>query len=98
MTEIELKFQVPEASRSAVRRAVATQGARVTRLQAVYFDTPDRRLATAGIAVRLRLEGDHWVQTAKAGDPHAMVRHEHNVRVPGSPDGEPPALDLARHE
>lgn len=98
MTEIELKFQVPDASRSALQRAVATKGAHLTRLQAVYFDTPDRRLAAAGIAVRMRLEGDHWVQTAKAGDPHAMVRHEHNVPVSGAPDGEPPALDLARHD
>lgn len=98
MTEIELKFQVPEASRGAVLRAVATKGAQRTRLQALYFDTPDRRLAAAGIAVRMRLEGDHWVQTAKAGDPHAMVRHEHNVPVAAGLNGEPPALDLSRHD
>jgi inorganic triphosphatase YgiF len=98
MTEIELKFQVPPDARAAVSRAAASGRAGQTRLQAVYFDTPDRRLAAAGIAVRLRLEGTQWVQTAKAGDPHAMQRHEHNVPVEGAPDGPPPDLDLTRHD
>lgn len=98
MTEIELKFQVPDAARPALHRAVDTDGAHHTRLQAVYFDTPDRRLAAAGIGLRLRLEGDRWVQTVKAGDPHAMVRHEHNVPVAGASEGPPPPLDLSRHD
>jgi inorganic triphosphatase YgiF len=96
--EIELKFQIPDRARAAVRRAVSTAKAEQTRLQAVYFDTADRRLAAAGIAVRLRLEGTQWVQTAKAGDPHAMQRHEHNVPVDAPPNGEPPALELSRHD
>jgi len=45
MTEIELKLQVPAAALAAVEHAVATPAAVRTRLQAVYFDTPDRRLA-----------------------------------------------------
>ena len=98
MIEIELKFQVPAEARDAVGRAMASGRSGRTRLRAVYFDTPDRRLAAAGIAVRLRLEGSQWVQTAKAGDPHGMQRHEHNVPVDGAPDGPPPALVLARHE
>lgn len=98
MIEIELKFQVPPEARDAVGQAMASGRSGRTRLQAVYFDTPDRRLAAAGIAVRLRLEGSAWVQTAKAGDPHGMRRHEHNVPVDGAADGPPPALDLARHD
>ena len=98
MTEIELKFQVPPDARAAVSKAVESGRAGQTRLQAVYFDSPDRRLAAAGVAVRLRLEGTHWVQTAKAGGAHAMQRHEHNVPVDGAPDGPPPALDLTRHD
>lgn len=97
MIEIELKFQVPPAARDAVAKAMASGRSERTRLQAVYFDTPDRRLAAAGAAVRLRLEGSRWVQTAKAGDPHGMQRHEHNAPVEGAADGPPPALDLARH-
>ncbi len=98
MTEIELKFQIPPDAQAAVAKAMASGRAGRTRLQAVYFDTPDRRLAAAGIAVRLRLEGTQWVQTAKAGDPHAMQRHEHNVPVEGAADGPPPTLELARHD
>lgn len=98
MIEIELKFQVPVAAREAVARAMASGRSERTRLQAVYFDTPDRRLAAAGAAVRLRLEGARWVQTAKAGDPHGMQRHEHNAPVDGAADGPPPTLDLARHQ
>jgi len=98
MIEIELKFQVPAAARDAVAKAMASGRSERTRLQAVYYDTPDRRLAAASAAVRLRLEGSRWVQTAKAGDPHGMQRHEHNAPVDGAADGPPPALDLARHQ
>ncbi len=57
MTEIELKFQVPDASRSAVQRAVATKGAHVTRLQAVYFDTPSPLLQPGKFRQRVLKQG-----------------------------------------
>ena len=82
MNETELRFQVPATARSAVEAGVATATAKRTRLQAIYFDTPDRRLAKAGLALRLRKEGRRWFQTLKAGDPHAMQRFEHNVPRP----------------
>lgn len=82
MNEIELRIQVPVTARRAVEAGVATATAQRTRLQAIYFDTPDRRLARAGVALRLRKEGRRWVQTLKAGDPHAMQRFEHNVARP----------------
>ena len=63
MNEIELKFQVPPAQRQAVRRALATSKAQILRLQAQYFDTPDRRLAAAHVSRRLRQVGEAWVQT-----------------------------------
>ncbi len=93
-TEIEIKLQVPESARAAVAAAVGTARAQRTRLQAAYFDTADRRLAAAGIALRLRQEGPQWVQTLKAGSAHALQRLEHNVSVDGT---DRPALDLARH-
>ncbi len=82
MNEIELRFQVPATARRAVEAGVATATAQYTRMQAIYFDTPDRRLAKAGLALRLRKEGRKWVQTLKAGDPHTMQRFEHNVARP----------------
>jgi inorganic triphosphatase YgiF len=100
MFEIELKLQVPAASRDAVDAAVAIGDSRRTRLQAVYFDTPDRRLAAAGVALRLRKEGRRWVQTLKAAGPSAMQRFEHNVPLVGAlgvPAGVVPGVDPSRH-
>ena len=93
--ETELKFQVPLPSLAAVKRSLATQTARTLALQARYFDTPDQRLATHGVALRMRREGTQWVQTVKALGPSAVLRLEHEVRLDPSED-EPP-LDPARH-
>ena len=96
MFETELKFQIPAEHRAALARAVATASARTVRLRARYFDTPDRRLAAAGFALRLRLEDRHWVQTLKGRGDGLMQRVEHEVALPGALRT-PPALDLARH-
>jgi inorganic triphosphatase YgiF len=93
--ETELKFQVPPAQGSALRRAVATASARTVRLQAFYADTPDHRLAAAGLALRLRKEGRLWVQTLKGRGDGLMRRLEHEVRLP--PQTGAPALDPQRH-
>jgi len=93
--EIELKFQVPEAARERVRRAVATSGAQVTPLRAVYADTDDDRLARAGLALRLRREGRRWVQTLKGRGDGLMQRLEHEVVLPAQRGT--PALDPLRH-
>lgn len=95
MKEIELKFQVPEAQRAAVRRAVGTSTAVSVHLQALYFDTPDRRLAQADMALRLRKEGPRWVQTLKGRGDGLMQRLEHEVVLPRSRGV--PALDPGLH-
>ncbi|MCX6875551.1 MAG: CYTH and CHAD domain-containing protein [Verrucomicrobia bacterium] len=100
MLETELKFQVPAGARHAVDAAVGIGTSRRTRLQAIYFDTPDRRLAAAGMALRLRKAGRRWVQTLKAAGPNAMQRLEHNVPLVGTmsiPAGTVPAADPLRH-
>lgn len=99
MTEIELKFQVPAARREAVAAAVAGRTAApvVQRLQAAYFDTEACALANAGIALRLRREGSHWVQTLKAGSGDTLLRFEHNVPRPGRGAGAP-LLEPALHD
>lgn len=96
MHEIELKFQVEAGARAAVARAVATATARRTRLQAVYFDTPERLLAEHAVSLRLRKEGPRWVQTVKGGPLHGIQRLEHEV-VLAARGAAPPPLVLERH-
>ena len=96
MVETELKFQVPAAARERLQRALATSTARSIVLRALYFDTPDRRLARAGLALRLRKEGTHWVQTLKGHGGSAMDRLEHELRLPATRGT--PRLDTARHD
>lgn len=81
LTEIELKFQVPAAARTALLAEMARGSAAPQRmsLAAMYLDTGDRRLAKAGIAWRLRREGRRWVQTLKASGANALERFEHEV-------------------
>ncbi|MCU0774144.1 MAG: CYTH domain-containing protein, partial [Ideonella sp.] len=83
MIETELKFRVPASQLGRLRRALATSTARTQRLQACYYDTPDRALATAQMALRVRREGTHWVQTVKAAGPGLVGRLEHEVPLPG---------------
>ncbi len=98
MHEIELKFQVPAERRAALRLAVAgrQKGPRV-RLQAAYFDTVDRALATNGLALRVRREGRRWVQTLKGSGSDGMTRAEHNVAL-DAPAGEAPPADPTLHD
>ena len=96
MNEIELRFQIPESQWPAVRRWVAGDARSTTaqeRLQASYFDTVDRDLAHAGFALRLRREGEVWVQTLKGAAPDGMTRLEHNVPL----GVDEPTLDVSRH-
>jgi triphosphatase len=97
-SEIELKLRIPATRLAAVRRAVATRGAQVQPLAAVYFDTPGEHLARARVALRLRREGAQWVQTLKAEGASAMQRLEHNVLLTEAAGPRPPGLDLSRHD
>jgi inorganic triphosphatase YgiF len=94
--ELELKFQVPEAALASLRAALRAHGARSQRLRAHYFDTSNARLARARIALRLRLEGRHWIQTVKTEGQGIAHRMEHEVRVVGVP-GRVPPIDPQRH-
>lgn len=97
MHEIELKLQVPAARRLEVDAAVAGRvPAPRQRLQAAYVDTADRRLAGAGLALRLRREGRRWVQTLKGATDDGLTRLEHNV--PSAAAAALPTIDPALHE
>jgi inorganic triphosphatase YgiF len=97
MTEIELKFQVPPARRAAVGKAVATDTATRVRLQAHYFDSADRLLAQARLALRVRKEGRRWVQTLKGAGDGMWRRLEHEAAVEVA-RGQLPVADLALHD
>ncbi|HEV6964197.1 CYTH domain-containing protein, partial [Roseateles sp.] len=80
--ETEIKFLVPAGSRAALAAELAGRpGARRQRLRAAYLDTPDLRLARAGLAWRLRREDGRWVQALKAAR-GGLERFEHEVERP----------------
>jgi len=69
-TETELKLRIaPDAAAGLVRhpalKALKRGRARTSQLTSTYFDTPDGALAAAGVALRLRRDGRHWIQTVK---------------------------------
>lgn len=89
MSEQELKLHVPAASADAVAEELGRHQAAGLALRAMYFDTPQRELVQARIALRLRQEGEDWVQTVKMPGANAISRIELNHPRPG------PVLDLS---
>lgn len=86
--EIELKFTVsPEAAGSLLHlpplRRARDLGERC--IDSRYFDTTGGRLQRDGIALRVRRQGDSFVQTAKMFDPsgHTAFRLEREDPVAG---------------
>jgi inorganic triphosphatase YgiF len=99
MAEAELKFQIPDISLPGVRAALQRARLQRVHLHALYFDTPDHRLASAGLALRLRREGPRWVQAIKGQDGQAWMRLEHEAVLPRLRGADPvPAIDLSRHD
>ncbi len=98
MQEIELKFQIPADSLGVLSAEIERMpGHRRERLQAHYFDTPDRRLGQARSALRLRKEGERWVQTLKASGANTMIRLEDNQPAPAPTEGSAARIDLSLH-
>lgn len=98
MTEFELKLEIPPARRDAVQARVLALGAQPLRLRALYLDTPDRALARAAIALRLRQEDAAWVQTAKGPGASPLERLEHDAPVDTPAGDAPPQPDPSRHD
>lgn len=89
MSEQELKLHVPARAVEGIKQDIAERQATRLPLRAMYFDTPERELVRARIALRLRQEGDTWVQTVKMPGANAISRIELNHLRPG------PVLDLS---
>lgn len=84
--EIEFKFLVPPDRLAEVEHDLRTGAFEPLDLQARYFDTGDGALAAAGLALRMRKEGDRWIQTAKARGEGPLGRFEHNVDLATPPE------------
>ena len=79
MLEIELKFQIPQARRNAILKAIDPKKSETIQLQAKYYDTSDRSLSKNNVAIRQRLENTDWVQTLKAAKSQSHLhRFEEN--------------------
>lgn len=94
--EIELKFQLPASKKKTVLQTLNKHKAQKIRLQAKYYDSADRLLAKNHVAIRLRQEGEHWVQTFKAASKNHLQRIEEDVYL-GKCTQEP-ELDLALYQ
>lgn len=88
MHELELKFAVPSYTQGVLRKQIETKTAQQQRLSAYYFDTPNQDLAKKGMALRIRFEDNHWVQTLKTAGDGVAKRVELNtvLQLTGTPD------------
>ena len=96
MVEVELKFQIPEARRNAILKAIDPKKSEIIHLQAKYYDTEDRQLAQHGVALRQRLEGTRWIQTLKAAGKSHLHRFEDNIDL-GELE-QAPTLDMTHYQ
>jgi inorganic triphosphatase YgiF len=97
MSETELKFGIVATSVPDIDRAMIRHGARLIGIESRYWDTPDLRLARAGLSLRLRKSRGRWEQTVKAAGPSPAERLEETVSRPAAVAGAEPQPDLSLH-
>lgn len=77
--ELKLSF-APQALRavsaSPQLRALKQGRVRTSHLVSIYYDTRSRHLERAGVALRLRAQGERWTQTLKAAGSATAAMHE----------------------
>lgn len=76
--ERELKFRLAAGATARLQRELALGEPKP--VHSIYFDTPERELQRARMALRLRRHGDRWLQTLKCVI-HAAARHEWEMPV-----------------
>lgn len=92
MLERELKLFIPRSALTGLKEKMAGLHPQTVNLHASYYDTPERTLAHKKAALRIRLEGDKWVQTLKMAGPDELSTIEINHRLPH------PVLDLSHYQ
>ncbi|OYU73973.1 MAG: inorganic triphosphatase, partial [Burkholderiales bacterium PBB5] len=90
-------MEVPASSQAGVAQSFEHAAATQSALRAIYFDTEQQDLRRNGMSLRLRLEGEAWIQTVKAETGSPLARLEHNVERELAADPLP-AINLARHK
>jgi triphosphatase len=76
-TELKLQIEPRNFARLAAHPLLKGAANRVKhKLYGVYYDTPDLDLWRAGVTLRLRRCGKHWVQTVKSGGGVAVGLHQ----------------------
>jgi inorganic triphosphatase YgiF len=91
-TEVELKLALSPSEARALGRhpllaASTVKGPHTRRYVGVYYDTPDRLLARNGVALRVRKQGRHWIQSLKeAGRVEGGVHQRPEYEAP-APEG-----------
>lgn len=98
-TEIELKLALVKGTPTAAKRALRAAVLQLAAIDDVYFDTPDAGLRRRGLVLRIRRDGERWLQTLKASGASSgivPVRGEWEVPLEDGPSM--PALDLERLE
>ena len=72
-TEVELKLAASAADLPELKRALVemapTSASSQSRLISTYYDTPTLELKRRGLTLRVREQGDRFIQTVKTGDP-----------------------------
>ena len=98
MSEYEVKLAVPAAARQGLLMELSDGEIETVPLHAIYFDTPTSSLSGRRVSLRVRREGDDWVQTLKAPGDSTLDRFEDNVPLGTAASHKaPPRADLGRH-
>ena len=96
-TEIELKLALVRGTPTAAKRGLREAALQRTAIDDVYFDTPDAGLRQRGLVLRIRRDGERWLQTLKASSASSgivPIRGEWEVPLEDGPSM--PALDLEK--
>ncbi len=97
--EIEIKLSVEPGQANRLWSILARHPhpkPATRRLFSVYYDTPDHKLKSNGVALRLRRQGKRWIQCVKSGGVAAAVLHrrtEHETMVAAQIPSFPAIID-----